>query len=82
MKDKFGGSNNNPLGTGDFYLNPSKKQSQQAVDKLIGTLYSEGSFLMQIKNLNGVGEGQLPKNINDPAVQTYVNSSDLYKKLF
>ncbi len=82
MKDKFGGSNTNPLGTGDFYLNPSKEQSQQAVDKLIGTLYSEGSFLMQIKNLNGVGEGQLPKNLNDPAVQTYVNSSDLYKKLF
>jgi len=82
MKDKFGGSNTNPLGTGDKYLNPSKEQSQQAVDKLIGTLYSEGSFLMQIKNLNGVGEGQLPKNLNDPAVQTYVNSSDLYKKLF
>jgi hypothetical protein len=82
MKDKFGGSNTNPLGTGDFYLNPSKEQSQQAVDKLIGTLYSEGSFLMQIKNLNGVGEGQLPKNVNDPAVQTYVNGSDLYKKLF
>ena len=82
MKDKYGGSNTNPLGTGDFYLNPSKSQSQQAVDKLLGTLYSEGSFLMKIKNLNDVGEGKLPKTLSDPSVQAYVNGSELYKKLF
>jgi len=82
MKDKYGGSNTNPLGTGDFYLNPSKAQSQQAVNKLLGTLYSEGSFLMKIKNLNDVGEGKLPKTLSDSSVQAYVNSSGLYKKLF
>lgn len=71
----------NPKGTGDRYLNPSKAQSQQAVEKLVGTLYAEGSFLMQIKNLNDVGEGQLPKDFNDPEVQKYLNASPARKKL-
>jgi len=82
MKDQFGGSNENPLGTGDKYRDTSLAQSIQATNKLVGTLYNEGSFLMQIKNLNDVGEGQLPKTLSDPSVQAYVNGSELYKKLF
>lgn len=80
MKDKFGGKNTNPLGTGTKYRDPSAAQSQQAVDKLVETLYNEGSFLMEIKNLGDVGAGQLPTDFNDPEVQKYFNHS-LYKKL-
>jgi len=82
VKWKYGGSNENPLGTGDEYRDTSLAQSIQAQSKLVDTLYNEGSFLMNIYNLNNVGEGQLPKNLSDPAVQAYVNGSELYKKLF
>ena len=78
LKQKNG---KNPKGTGDSYLNPSKAQSQEAVDKLIGTLYNEGSFLMEIKNLNDVGEGQLPKDFSDPAVQNFLNAKPSRKLL-
>ena len=37
-------------GTGQFYLSPAKEQSQQALNKLLSTLYSMGSFRMEIKS--------------------------------
>jgi hypothetical protein len=37
-------------GTGMFYMTPSREQSQQALNKLLNTLYSIGSFKMQIIN--------------------------------
>ena len=51
-------------GTGTEYLEPAKGQSIQAVAKLLGTLYSLGSFKMKIVNQGGVGYGQLPKTYN------------------
>ena len=71
----------NPLGTGSKYLDPAKAQSQQAVNKLLETLYAEGSYLMVIKNLGDVGEGQLPKSFNDPQVQNYINANNMRKSL-
>tara|TARA_R110000744_G_scaffold71636_2_gene144424 strand:- start:10 stop:1641 length:1632 start_codon:yes stop_codon:yes gene_type:complete len=38
-------------GTGQFYLDPSKAQSTQAMNKLISTLYKTGSFKLEIKNV-------------------------------
>jgi len=73
--------NTNPLGTGDKYLDPAKAQSQKAVNKLLETLYAEGSFLMQVKNLGDVGEGALPKSFDDPAVQSYLNANNKRKAL-
>ena len=37
-------------GTGQFYLSPSKEQSQQALNKLLDSLFSIGSFRMEISN--------------------------------
>jgi len=37
-------------GTGQFYLSPAKEQSQQALNKLLNTLYNVGSFRMEIKS--------------------------------
>lgn len=81
MKSKYGGSNINPLGTGPKYRDPSLEKSIQAQAKLVGTLYKEGSFLMEIKNLGGVSEGSLPTSFYDPQVQNYFNGSPLYKPL-
>ena len=38
-------------GTGQFYLDPSKAQSTQAMNKLLSTLYKTGSFKLEIKNV-------------------------------
>tara|TARA_R100001377_G_scaffold85163_1_gene70603 strand:+ start:746 stop:4093 length:3348 start_codon:yes stop_codon:yes gene_type:complete len=40
-------------GTGQFYLEPSKAQSQQAINKILDKLYSAGSFELQIINQGG-----------------------------
>lgn len=40
----------NQKGTGQFYLSPAKEQSQQALNKLLNTLYNVGSFRMEIKS--------------------------------
>ena len=36
---------------------------------------------MEIKNLNDVGEGQLPKDFSDPAVQNFLNAKPSRKLL-
>ena len=60
---KFNTQNNQTgrqKGTGQFYLEPAKSQSQQAMNKLINTLYSIGSFKMEIVNAGGA------ENFNEP----------------
>ena len=64
QKDQFG----NPRGTGPDlgyvgtngkYVSPSKQESQQAVNKLVGTLFNTGKnpmFKMEIKALGGVNK--------------------------
>tara|TARA_R110000782_G_scaffold268189_1_gene364317 strand:+ start:36 stop:3347 length:3312 start_codon:yes stop_codon:yes gene_type:complete len=52
-------------GTGDEYLNPSKEQSIDAFIKLLNTLYPEGSFKMDIINLNNAtNPNSLPSSFN------------------
>jgi len=51
-------------GTGKFYLDPSKSQSNQAVGLLINKLYAEGSFKMKIMNQGGGNSESLPKTFN------------------
>ena len=51
-------------GTGQNYLEPALPQSNQAMAKIIGTLYSEGSFKMEIVNQGGVSSNQLPKSFD------------------
>jgi hypothetical protein len=48
-------------GTGQFYLDPAKSQSSQALAKLADTLYSVGSYRMEIVNNGGVSSENLPK---------------------
>lgn len=60
-------------GTGDNYLDPAKSQSQQAVDKLLGTLYSEGSFRATIENVFD----PLPTSFDDPRVQQIIKEKQL-----
>ena len=55
-------------GIGSSYLNPAKAESIKAVQKLIDTLYSEGSFKMKIVNQGNVGYDKLPKTWNDSLV--------------
>ena len=38
----------NQKGTGMFYVSPSKEQSKQAMNRLVNTLFSIGSFKMEI----------------------------------
>tara|TARA_R110000782_G_scaffold218445_1_gene305849 strand:- start:1228 stop:4308 length:3081 start_codon:yes stop_codon:yes gene_type:complete len=50
---KFNDQNNQKgeqQGTGQNYLNPAESQSEAAMNKLMGTLYSVGSFRMEIVN--------------------------------
>ena len=60
-------------GTGDSYLDPAKFQSQQAVDKLLGTLYSVGSFRATIENVFD----PLPTSFDDPRVQQIIKEKQL-----
>ena len=59
-------------GTGQAYLNPAKEQSTAAMNKLINTLYSIGSFKMEIVNNGGV------KNLNE---FTLVNKTGIWSEL-
>ena len=69
------------LGTGTKYLNPAKGQSQQAVNKLLDTLYSVGGFFMDIRNINDVPNGQLKAQgydrIGHPSVQKLIKLYNL-----
>ncbi len=54
---KFNAQNNQKgrqKGTGQAYLNPALNQSEAAMNKLMNTLYSIGSFKMEIINNGGV----------------------------
>tara|TARA_R110000764_G_scaffold178254_1_gene264412 strand:- start:429 stop:3707 length:3279 start_codon:yes stop_codon:yes gene_type:complete len=64
------------IGTGTEYLNPAKSESIQAVSKLLGTLYSIGSFKMEIKNLGGGDVSTLPKTY-DAQVKAAAKSKKL-----
>tara|TARA_R110001606_G_scaffold184404_1_gene331273 strand:+ start:262 stop:546 length:285 start_codon:yes stop_codon:yes gene_type:complete len=52
-------------GTGKKYLNPAKAESYKAIDKLLSTLYSVGSYKMQIVNQGGVSSTSLPTTFNE-----------------
>jgi len=52
-------------GTGKKYLNPAKAESYKALDKLLATLYSVGSYKMQIVNQGGVSSTSLPTTFNE-----------------
>lgn len=52
-------------GTGKKYLEPALTESTQAMAKLAGTLFAEGSFRMEIVNQGGVPSSQLPSNFED-----------------
>ena len=52
-------------GTGKKYLNPAKAESYKAMDKLTASLYSVGSFKMQIVNQGGVSSTSLPTTFNE-----------------
>tara|TARA_B110000495_G_scaffold57730_1_gene48913 strand:+ start:1191 stop:4301 length:3111 start_codon:yes stop_codon:yes gene_type:complete len=63
-------------GTGKFYLDPAKSQSTQAVQKLLQTLYSVGSYKMEIVNYGGVSSTNLPKSFTG-GVQAIAKSKNL-----
>tara|TARA_R110000744_G_scaffold311024_1_gene418626 strand:+ start:26 stop:574 length:549 start_codon:yes stop_codon:yes gene_type:complete len=63
-------------GTGKFYLDPAKAQSTQAVQKLLQTLYSVGSYKMEIVNYGGVSSTNLPKSFTG-GVQAIAKSKNL-----
>ena len=80
-------------GTGQYYLDPAKAQSQQAMNKLINTLYSVGSFKMEIVNANNAANynqitnkrwSALPNDFSNASVQNPIQSKNLspnpYKK--
>ena len=51
-------------GTGQYYLDPAKSQSLQALAKLADTLHSVGSYRMEIVNNGGVSSENLPKSFD------------------
>lgn len=63
-------------GTGKFYLDPAKGESYKAVDKLLASLYSVGSYKMEIVNSNSVSSTSLPNTFND-AVKAEAKSKNL-----
>mgnify|MGYP006960983776 FL=1 len=60
-------------------MQPAKQQSKDAVKKLLTTLYSVGSYKMEIVNANGVSSNNLPKTFS-PSVQSLAKSKGLIKK--
>ena len=60
-------------GTGDAYLDPSLRQSNEALAKLVGTLWDVGSFRVEIQNYFDV----LPTSWEDERVQTLVKDLQL-----
>lgn len=73
--------NKNPNGTGTLYLNPSKAESQLALDKLVSTFYTEGGFKMDIVNIDNVATTALPKKITDPKIKKLAQDAR-FKDLF
>ncbi len=61
-------------GTGTKYKNPSLSESIQAMAKINGTLYSVGSFRMEVKNLNDVPNGSLPKTFDESVATVFRNA--------
>ena len=61
-------------GTGTKYKNPSLSESIQAMAKINGTLYSVGSFRMEIKNLNDVPNGSLPSTFDESVATVFRNA--------
>lgn len=64
---KFNDQNNQKgkqKGTGQRYLQPAKDQSIAAMSKLVSTLYSAGSFKMEIVNANGAANFSTPSPID------------------
>ena len=57
-------------GTGQFYLSPSKEQSQQALNKLLNTLYTIGSFKMEVS-----GDKSVSNETNISLIGTEVQNS-------
>tara|TARA_R110001599_G_scaffold26567_3_gene93720 strand:+ start:8431 stop:11502 length:3072 start_codon:yes stop_codon:yes gene_type:complete len=52
-------------GTGKKYLEPAKSESYKAMDKLTASLYSVGSFKMEIINQGGGASNTLPSTFNE-----------------
>jgi hypothetical protein len=63
-------------GTGKLYLDPAKSESYKALDKLLATLYSVGSYKMEIVNYGGVSSTNLPKSFTE-GVQAIAKSKNL-----
>tara|TARA_B110000902_G_scaffold164995_1_gene188471 strand:- start:48 stop:605 length:558 start_codon:yes stop_codon:yes gene_type:complete len=61
-------------GTGTKYKNPSLAESISAMAKINGTLYSVGSYKMEVKNLNGVPNGSLPKTFDESVATVFRNA--------
>ena len=61
-------------GTGTKYKNPSLAESISAMAKINGTLYSVGSYKMEVKNLNGVANGSLPKTFDESVASVFRNA--------
>lgn len=70
---KFNKQIGKQTGTGTQYLSPSREESQQAVDKLVSSLFSVGSFRMTIENKFD----QLPTSFSDPRVQQLIKELQL-----
>lgn len=70
-------------GTGKIYTGSNYKpfpvcqQSRQALDKIVNTLYSLGSFKMEIVNQGGVKDGSLVGQWTNPNVQSIFRSKGL-----
>ena len=67
----------NPNGVGTKYLNPALAESTSAVNKLVGTLYNDKGFKLEIKNILPV----LPTSIKDNTIKTLAADAR-YKDLF
>jgi hypothetical protein len=61
-------------GTGTKFVNPSLAESIKAMAKINGTLYSVGSYKMEVKNLNGVPNGSLPKTFDESVATVFRNA--------
>tara|TARA_R110002167_G_scaffold27216_1_gene92777 strand:- start:863 stop:4030 length:3168 start_codon:yes stop_codon:yes gene_type:complete len=61
-------------GTGTKYKNPSLAESIQAMAKLNQTLYSVGSYRMEVKNLGDVANGSLPKTFDASVASVFQNA--------
>ena len=59
------------------YLNPALAESTSALNKLVGTLYNDKGFKLEIKNILPV----LPTSIKDNTIKTLAADAR-YKDLF